>query len=128
MTTRERTVVYTLLAVLAAINVVYLMGGMQQPAIADQQPTLDTLGPADAVVIRPTGEGAEDATSIDVVNHGSRIAWGDSAHTRVYSIGFVHVGKPMSAMLTGDTYQERRQELADELEAANTEKREALMA
>ncbi len=128
MTTRERTIIYTLLAVLAAFNLFHLVGGAQEPAYADSQRTFDTLGPADAVALRPSGEDAGDANAIDIVNHGSRIAWGDSAHTRVYSVGFVHVGKPMSGLMSGGAYQERRQDLADELDEMNAEKREALIA
>lgn len=128
MSTRERTIVYALLGILAAINLLYIAGSFERHAIADGLPTFDTLGPTDAVAIRPSGEGAGDAASIEVRNHGERISWGESAHARAYSVGFVHVGKPMTGLLTSDLYQERREELTAELDTVNREKREALIA
>jgi Skp family chaperone for outer membrane proteins len=54
-------------------------------------------------------------------NRGERLAWSDSDHARMFSIGFVHVGRAVGPLLEADQYTEELTELGQELQKLDDE-------
>ena len=61
-------------------------------------------------------------------NVGGRIAWGDEAPDRAYSVGFVFIGKVMSRMMQSEEVQEERERIREELADEEREHQERLSA
>ena len=117
MRTRERVIIYSILTVLVAINVSLLLGRSGNPAFADSYIELDDLGPAESVTL--LGEGG--AKDVVLRNRSGRLAWGDAAHDRVYSIAYVHIGKVLKQLMQAEEMNEERDRLVAELSEQETE-------
>lgn len=117
MKPRERTVVYTLLTAVLMLNGIVFLNQTSTPAHADSTRGIDKLGPTDAVIL----SGDEN---IEISNRDARIGWSDSTHHRLYSTGFVHLGRILPKLMDSEIYAEERQELVDELNARDQEFRE----
>lgn len=113
MNTRERIVIYGALAALGGLNLAVLFGHGGSRALADGPS--NTLGPADSLTL------VQGDKQLVLRNQDERLAWSDSAHDRLYSIGFVHVGRAVGPLLEAEAYQEELKQLTDELQAKDTE-------
>jgi Skp family chaperone for outer membrane proteins len=83
-----------------------LVAGLEPsaPALA---PLPTDLGPADALVLAGKSE-------LRITNEAGRVAWGSDPSSRAFSIGTVHVGRILGALLESETFAREREEFAAE--------------
>jgi len=112
----ERFLVATSLVLSAAALVVALRGPAPQVAVAGA-PIANDLGPADALLL--STEAGKDA--LRVAAKDGRIAWGDRATNRAWSMAAVDIDKVMKRILAGKSYDERRKEEQDKANAEEAE-------
>ncbi|MDP6158058.1 MAG: OmpH family outer membrane protein [Phycisphaerales bacterium] len=103
------------LSMLIAISVmtVLLVDRFTLQVGADDKAQAPSLGPASSLTLEN-----EEAESVTLKVADKRLAWGDTAQTRLYSVGYVHIGKALSELLQGASYIEENQALQEELQAA----------
>ncbi len=111
MNTRERVVIYGVLALVLALNLSTVLGLGSPKAMAEPSTVADELGPATSLIL--TGEDEP----LVLRNNTGHLAWADNVHAQAYSVGFVAPGKAMDPLLQAEQYTEERQELQDELRA-----------
>ncbi|MEM7228787.1 MAG: OmpH family outer membrane protein [Planctomycetota bacterium] len=117
MQRRDRMLVTATLMV-GVLNLIVL-GSIAGPrAYAATSAWLDDLGPAAKLTL------TTDDTSVDIVATEGRLAWGDDEANRVYSVGFVHVGRMLDAIMQSDSYADIRAEMEERF----TEERDALIS
>lgn len=75
------------------------------------------LGPADALLLS-SGAG-KDPTRVS--SRDGRLAWGDRATDRVWSVACVHNDKIMRSILKGASYEEKRREAQETAKAEEAE-------
>lgn len=107
----------SLLLTLLVANVLLLLALLGRPALAGVRAVLDTLGPAEAVLL--SGEEGEDPLAVE--NRDGRIAWADPATHRVYSVGFVNLNRILPKVMETGSYVEERTALEQELQARQEE-------
>jgi Skp family chaperone for outer membrane proteins len=121
MKTRERLVIYSLLAVLVCVNLVHLLPKADRPAFAE--PVFATeLGPADSLIL----SGSDGAEPLVLRNAEGRLAWSDKPQDRLHSVAYVYIGKILSSLMQSERYTEVRDQLLEELQATEQEYRERL--
>lgn len=120
MKTRERFIVYGLLTALLVSNAFLLLATTGRPAVAD--PLAETLGPADSLLLTGTGDDAD----VELVNRDGRLAWGDDAHERAYSIAYVFIGGILNQLMGTEARIEERTTLIEELGAEEEAFRERM--
>jgi Skp family chaperone for outer membrane proteins len=113
MNTRERIVIYGALGALALLNLTALFGRAGTVALADGPEA--GLGPTESLTL------VEGDKRLVLRSRGERLAWSDSAHDRLYSIGFVHVGRAVGPLLQAEAYQDELTRLTDELQKTDNE-------
>jgi Skp family chaperone for outer membrane proteins len=122
MNTRERVVIYSVLAVVLAINAVVLLSRSGTPAFAEPlQNRLAELGPAERLILE-NADGEQVALHLE----DGRLAWSEQPHDRAYSAAFVNIGKILRQLMQSEVYTEERQELMTELDEQEQEYREQL--
>ena len=89
----------------------YIGSVLVSPVGADDAIQAPKLGPASSLTLEN-----ESAEAVVVQVTEKRLAWGDSPQKRVYSAGYVHIGKALSELLQGDSFIEENQALQDELQ------------
>lgn len=109
MNTRERVVIYGLLALVLALNLSTVLGIGSSEAMAEPWSVDDELGPATSLIL--TGEDEP----LVLRNSTGHLAWADNVHAQAYSVAFVAPGKAMEPLLQAEQYTEEIQELQDEL-------------
>ncbi len=114
MNNRERIVIYGLLAALVAGNVSVMMGVTSTAALAGPAATA-VRGDAPPAVPAVTLEGEVDTGDLVLRNREGRLAWGESAHDRAYSVGYVFIGKVLPQLMRSEELQEDRDRLIAEL-------------
>ena len=114
MNNRERIVIYGLLAALVAGNVSVMMGATSTAALAGPAATA-ARGDAPPAVPAVTLEGEVDTGDLVLRNREGRLAWGESAYDRVYSVGYVFIGKVLPQLMQSEELQEDRDRLIAEL-------------
>lgn len=107
---RSGMAIVTCSVVAGAIGALLALSISGTPAIATRMLATD-LGPADAVVLS-----GKDG-SITLANHGGRVGWSDDATARGYSMGTLHVGRVMKAVLMRDSFVQERTVLQEAYEA-----------
>ncbi|MDY7109072.1 MAG: OmpH family outer membrane protein [Planctomycetota bacterium] len=117
---RERIMIYGLLALLIALNVSLLLGRGGSPAFADPQTGPGDPGPVELLTLRG------DAEDIALRNRGGRLAWGESAHDRAYSVGYVYTGKILGQLMQSEAFAEEREPLMEEVRETEAEYRQRL--
>ena len=124
MQPRERLIVYGLLFVLLGVNVAVLLGAGQASAFA-QDPLADThdATPATAAAVNSLTLSGEDGSDIVLRNRGQRLAWGDAAHDRAYSIGYVYIGRVLKQLMQAEEFEEDRERLITELNETDADYR-----
>ena len=100
-------------SVLSSALTAFVMSGLDHSASARVMPLPQDLGPADALVL----SGKSD---LRVANVDGRISWSDQPSSRAFSLGTVHVGRILGALLQSDKYMSE----ASELSAARQKKGE----
>ncbi|MFO0875494.1 MAG: OmpH family outer membrane protein [Phycisphaerales bacterium] len=119
MSTRERLFLYGLLAVLAAL-VVFRSPWPERVAAAEAMLDDPALGPASSLVLKgPKGD-------LTVRNDDGRIGWGKPPFGRVYSVGFVHITKPLRKLREQARFVEEAEALGKELSDQDAEYRKKL--
>jgi Skp family chaperone for outer membrane proteins len=108
------TVAIVAASVLSSAVTAFLLR-MDQPAGANAAAGMADLGPADALVLN-----GKDGT-LTVANRSGRVSWSDDATARSHSVGTLHVGRIMSALLQSDTYVKEREQLAESHETRGKE-------
>lgn len=110
MKTTERTILYSLMALLVAANFSAIVDALSRPAHAAAA-LLERLGPVEAITL--TGDDADK----DVVlsNRKGRLAWAENEYGTVSSLGFIHIGRVLDKLMDAQELQDERQTLGDEL-------------
>ncbi|MFM1805381.1 MAG: hypothetical protein RL136_2260 [Planctomycetota bacterium] len=108
----ERFLVLGSLALSSLAVVLALRGAAGNPAYAATAFRLGDLGPADALLLT-TGEGKED---MRVAAKDGRLAWGEHATDRAWSMAAVDIDRIMKKLLDGTSYTEKRDELRERIE------------
>ena len=127
MNTRERRVVYILLAVLSVSQAVVLLStGAGNQALASARALFDELGPATAV--RLVDEDDASAKEVVLRNEDGRLRFGESAHSAAYSVGFMHVGKALGQLMDASSMKDAREQLDEELSEKDEELRSRIQA
>ncbi|MEY3141713.1 MAG: hypothetical protein RLY21_206 [Planctomycetota bacterium] len=93
-----------------------LRGAPSQQAVADPIFASD-LGPADALLLNT--EAGKDP--LRVASKDGRIAWGDRATNRVWSVASVDIDTVMKKLLDRESYQDARKELEEKTQAEEGE-------
>lgn len=120
MPSRERFVVYALIAVLALANVMYLAGGHGRNATASAFAP-DDLGPASRITL------TDGEKELVLRAAGGRLAWGDGDRERAHTMGYVFIGKVLPQLMQRDEVKDERERLLEELRAEEEEYRDRLM-
>jgi hypothetical protein len=113
------------LTVSLTMIVVALYAGslMTSPVDANDAIQAPKLGPASSITLENT-----DAESIVMQVVEKRLSWGKSPQKRVYSVGYVHIGKALSELLKGESFIEENQVLQEELQGAQQSLMEAFQS
>ena len=77
---------------------------------ADDAVEAPALGPVSKLTLENS-----NAESITLEVDSKRLSWGKEPQQRIHSVGYVHIGKALAALLQGESYQEEHQVLNDEL-------------
>lgn len=83
------------------------------PIHAEDKATAPEVGPTSAIVLEDA-QGETVKLSLD----DGHISWGESPQKRIFSTGYVFIGKPLAALLTGEAFQEENRELELEVNEA----------
>jgi len=130
MSTLERTIFAAVLVLVTAVNLILFGGNAEGRAFASR--LVSTLGPADALILTDAkgAESAEGETAggnpMEVRNREGHLSWSEEPFHRAHSVAFLHIGRPMTRLLQLDVYEERRQELQEELRVREEEFRASL--
>ena len=92
---------------------VLAMTALTSQVDAEDEAKAPSLGPASSVIL----EGA-DAATVTLGVEDERVSWGDAVQQRVYSTGYIFVGRPLTELLGAEVYLEEHQELEAEVNAA----------
>lgn len=130
MHARERVLYLVALLIITAVNIALVsdrLGGspahaeavhqQPQPQPHPQQPAPQDLGPADSLALIDTGDPPQQPSKhLELRNRHGHLSWGQQPYHAAHSVAFVHLGEPISQLLTLGRYDERRQGLRDELQ------------
>ncbi len=111
MKTRERAVIYSLLAVLVMLNGVFLLSSSGRVALAEAAAWLQDLGPAASVTLTD-----EQNRELVLRNKAQRLSWGEGQFRQTYSVAFVEIGRALNPLMEQQTFVEERERLRAELE------------
>jgi len=127
MKPRERTVIYSLLATLMIVQMCMLLStNTGAAAWAHARALFDDLGPAAAIRLADPDDSA--APELVLRNKAGKLAFGDSAHTTVFSIGFMHVGKALGKLMDSESMSDERDRMDQELNDKDEELRSRMQA
>ncbi len=116
MKRNERVVIYSALAALGAMNLVFLLSNAGRTAFAETAAFIaDTLGPADALKL------VDDGKEVTVRAKSGRVSWGDGDFKQSYSVGFVDISRALNPLMESGEFVEERDALRKELEASDKE-------
>jgi hypothetical protein len=119
----ERTIVYSALAILGAMNLVFLLSHSGRAAFAEARDYLaDVLGPAEAVKL------VDGEKEVEVKAKDGRVTWGSGDFRQTYAVGFVDISRALNPLMEGQQFVEERTTLSEELDAKEKEYREQLDA
>ncbi|MSQ90448.1 MAG: OmpH family outer membrane protein [Phycisphaerales bacterium] len=90
-------------SVLSSALTAFFISGIDHTASARVDPAATDLGPADGLVL--TGK-----ETLRVTNEAGRLGWSDQPGSRAFSLGTVHVGRILNALMKSDKYQREREE------------------
>ncbi len=108
------TVAIVAASVLSSALTAFLLK-VDEPAGAISASAMGDLGPADALVLS-----GKDGT-LTVSNRSGRVSWAEDATARSHSVGTLHVGRIMSALLQSDAFTREREQIAEANEARGKE-------
>jgi Skp family chaperone for outer membrane proteins len=127
MNTRERCIVYSVLAMLALSQALVLLStGAGSQSWASARALFEEIGPATAV--RLVDEDNSSAKEVVLRNEEGRLRFGDSAHSAAYSVGFVHVGKALGQLMESESMKDARARLDEELNEKDEQFRSRMQA
>ena len=112
MSNRERIVIYGALALLLSMSLATWSGN---PAAAGPGDEALDLGPAERLTL------IDGDKPLVLRNVSGRLSWSDSDHDRVYSLGFVHVGKALGQLLETELVTDEMTELEEEIRRVGDE-------
>lgn len=101
-------------SVLSSALTAFLMTGIDRSAAARALPFLQDLGPADALILA-----GKDA--LRVTNADGRLSWSDQPNSRAFSLGTVHVGRILNALLKSEKYSDELEELSTKSKSQDEE-------
>ncbi len=101
-------------SVLSSALTAFFVSGIDRAAAARAIPLLADLGPADALIL-------DGKDSLRVTNVDGRLSWSDQPGGRAFSLGTVHVGRILNALLKSDTYATELAELSESRKAKTEE-------
>ncbi len=117
----ERTIVYSALALLGAMNLVFLLSSSGRAAFAETRDFLaDVLGPADAVKL------VDGEKEVEVKAKDGRVTWGSGDFRQTYTVGFVDISKGLNPLMETPQFADERKTLSDELDAKEKDYRDRL--
>ncbi len=125
MKTRERAVIYSLLAGMLVLNLSFLLGKTGTPALAGYLTMLiEDLGPAETLTL----VNGDDGKDIVLRNRGGHLAWGESPYNEGHSVAYVFIGKILGQLMDADSLRVERERLFEELEEVKNKYREEIEA
>lgn len=101
-------------SVLSSALTAFFIVPLDHSASARVIPLLQDLGPADAMIL--TGK-----SELRVTNTDGRLSWSDQPSSRAFSLGTVHVGRMLNALLKSEKYSSEQAEWATARDAKNDE-------
>jgi hypothetical protein len=119
MSHKERTIIYSLLALIGGLNIVLLLAAPAgRAAVADaMSPQPQEAGAVDSIKLKgDTGE-------LVLRNKAGRLSWSEHPGAASYSVAFMHVGKALGQLMEKEEFAEERKTLRDELVAENERRR-----
>ncbi|HWB19184.1 MAG TPA: OmpH family outer membrane protein [Phycisphaerales bacterium] len=120
MKTFERAMVYTTLAALVGVNVMFA-AGRWMPSAAYARPMADEqMGPTNALTL--SGDGGDVVLKADK----KHVSFGDSPFQKVYSVAFVDTGRILNPLMNAQSLADERKQLGDELTAKDKDYRDQL--
>jgi len=122
MNRRERVVLYLVLPLLTALNLCVLFGWLGRPAYAEPPASATDSNALHAL----TFLGDEPADNVVLHNHKGRLAWGDTAHERLHTVGYVYIGKILGELMQADSRREELNLLSEEMSEVESEYRRQL--
>lgn len=90
-------------SVLSSLLTALLLTGIDRVATARGERVLEELGPADALLLA-------GKDPLRLANADGRLSWSDQPGSRAYSLGTVHVGRILQALMASDKYKAEREE------------------
>lgn len=123
MKSTERTVIYSALGVLAALNSVFLLSNSGRAAFAEAGDYIaDILGPAEAVKL------TDGDKELEVRAKDGRVTWGTGDFKQTYTVAFVDISKALNPLMEKSEFADERKTLADELEGKEKDYQDRLNA
>ncbi len=92
-------------SLLSSALTAFFVVGTDRSAAARTLPMLQDLGPADAIILA-----GKDA--LRLTNAEGRLSWSQEPNSRVFSLGTVHVGRILTALLKSEKYSNELEELS----------------
>jgi Skp family chaperone for outer membrane proteins len=111
----ERTVIYLALAIMAALNAVFLLSSAGQAAFAEAAAWLEELGPAESIKL------IDGEKELVVRNKAGRLAWGDGDFKQGYTVAFVDISKALNPLMESQAFVDERETLRKELETVEAD-------
>ncbi|MFK7960751.1 MAG: OmpH family outer membrane protein [Phycisphaerales bacterium] len=117
----ERFLLHGLIGLSLLLNVIVLAGGAGSTAMARAAAWMADLGPAEGLILTPTGDEADAADELTVRNRDGHLSWGESVHHRAMSLATVDDRKIISLLMKSETVEDQRIALREELQAQQVE-------
>ncbi len=108
----ERVFLYGALTALAAV---VFVRASERPATASAEPAPADLGPADALIL--TGKSG----NLTLRNADGRLAFGEQATAKAWSVGAVNSDKVMKLLLKSERFEEERKRLEEQAKSKDEE-------
>lgn len=122
MRSSERTIIYSALVVLGAMNLLFLLSASGRSAFAEAAAWLQSLGPAESLTL------VDGENQLVLRNESGRLAWGGGDIKQDYTIAFVDIGRVMNPLMEAPGLVEERERLHEELQATEADYRSRLDA
>ena len=112
MLRNERSLLLSIVALLAILNLAFLLQGttttVQAEAHMEGEPA---LGPASSLALV---DSSEDGGELVLRNETGHLAWGEHPQQRAWSVGFVHIGPMLTQLMDSEEFKEEREGLTNE--------------
>lgn len=119
----ERTLLLTVVGILAIFNISLLLQQPGTSAVAQDASTDPVLGPAASVELVDTGE---ENVEMKLQNKDGHLAWGSASQQQTYSVAYVHTGAILGQLMDSQEFEEERTAFSEEVQEKDEEFRQQL--